>query len=1120
MIKPYVPSSVKKLYDRLEKYGYRRPTQTDREIAPYIEAEKERVNWKKGLLEPIEAIFDLLQRGQYVTANVGQELRDFFEKRDKINIGKAVAEGITGQTKGDWTDVIDWDPQTKAGKVVRDVTGLGLNILLDPLTYVGFGASDDAVKAAKKVGEDVARIIPKELSKNPEMLQKLARTVDPADLKKVAQEGEEAVVKYLQEKGGGDVAKYINDTIKTARKRALREPADEIFEETQKRAKSILDEDTARIKDAFTDKAPTLGNMRSYYSQMEQVTNNPVADIVFDTSSRYAGAGTRSIRLFGKDYFVGERYPKYVQAWDAAGRYLAKTGPGKVLAKAVWSLTGPDSKIGKLKAAFGVRTPYEDMLNNIRRSTGRTLEYRVHTEVQAVDDIISPLNDESRRKVSDALMRSQQTTARAEGLDEVEIVAFDSIRALQKDWYRRMEYAKAKKVISDVGYIENYLPMKSKKQFYRRVGKVRGPTKPQFTKRRYDTFEGAIDREIEKVKWIWGVDDEAAEKIVRGGGAGLEVDLEKLLKTRAVAQAKLDNRVQLIEQFREFGIDKRNLIGDTGDPVVAFKKGNAAIDELGLRSIDDPGLEGYLFDRTTAGILERAAVFSSSDETLKGVGSAISNYTSWIKGWLTLSPGFHSRNMISNNITGFMNYGGDWLNPKTGFYASMGTFLGLNGRQATERHLKKLGVSDGKILQLFNTKFSGRTLEELANTAAERGVISRAIMGFDPELSEKAGSAVRKLNPFSTDFAGFKASHAVGNVIESTPRFQAFLIDVKRYGGKNMESAIDSAVLNAKKYFFDYNDLTPFEKKVMKRIIPFYSWLRKNIALQFETLVSKPDMYGLIPKVESSIRGDVDKEDMPSWMRELGYIPLNKQVQKLLGVENAAFWPNAPYQDLNKLPIKFQMTESGVPVPVMRSAKETLNEIVTNAHPALKSMLETIPADGYDLFYQTELGDTREAPGISQMLQKTPGILTAVDGVLRTLGHEGLQVEIRGNKLYMESKTAKLLEENIPFLKKIDQWLSLPRALFDPFEKTMEETFGLASGYDGIEQILQTLSFYGGVKFKQLDIEAEREREAENILREAEEEMYQARRQRPGYETRSKEYWDNRAERRKRLVGY
>jgi hypothetical protein len=120
----------------------------------------------------------------------------------------------------------------------------------------------------------------------------------------------------------------------------------------------------------------------------------------------------------------------------------------------------------------------------------------------------------------------------------------------------------------------------------------------------------------------------------------------------------------------------------------------------------------------------------------------------------------------------------------------------------------------------------------------------------------------------------------------------------------------------------------------------------------------------------------------------------------------------------------------------------------------------------------------------------------------------------------MESKTAKLLEENIPFLKKIDQWLSLPRALFDPFEKTMEETFGLASGYDGIEQILQTLSFYGGVKFKQLDIEAEREREAENILREAEEEMYQARRQRPGYETRSKEYWDNRAERRKRLVGY
>ena len=50
----------------------------------------------------------------------------------------------------------------------------------------------------------------------------------------------------------------------------------------------------------------------------------------------------------------------------------------------------------------------------------------------------------------------------------------------------------------------------------------------------------------------------------------------------------------------------------------------------------------------------------------------------------------------------------------------------------------------------------------------------------------------------------------------------------------------DQAAIHVKKHLFDYDNLSKFEKEFMRRGIPFYTWTRKNLALQLQTLSTKP----------------------------------------------------------------------------------------------------------------------------------------------------------------------------------------------------------------------------------------------------------------------------------------
>jgi hypothetical protein len=259
--------------------------------------------------------------------------------------------------------------------------------------------------------------------------------------------------------------------------------------------------------------------------------------------------------------------------------------------------------------------------------------------------------------------------------------------------------------------------------------------------------------------------------------------------------------------------------------------------------------------------------------------------------------------------------------------------------------------------------------------------------------------------------------------------------------------------------------------------------------------------------------GAPGQREFPEWMQELGMIPIAETDEGLYRM----FWPNYPYQDINKLPIKFEM-RGGVPVPVAQDPWQTVSDIAQDAHPLIKNIIEVI--GGVDIFYREPLGEVRKAPRLTRVFTKSPGMLTFLDGLLRRVGFEdGLKADVNDKgQLVMDAKMAKVLEDNIILLDRIPQFLDLPELLVPAIEKVKQRVTGAVDDYEGTEEALQVLSFYLGIKMKESDIEEERFRRNQEMIEEAQAERRKAERYTPQHMQRSLK-WQQQAKRTQRKLG-
>ena len=133
------------------------------------------------------------------------------------------------------------------------------------------------------------------------------------------------------------------------------------------------------------------------------------------------------------------------------------------------------------------------------------------------------------------------------------------------------------------------------------------------------------------------------------------------------------------------------------------------------------------------------------------------------------------------------------------------------------------------------------------------GRIEKLFDSQDPFIKK----AWKEANLFSMDNRIFKTGRHVSQMVEEQARVTNFVANLRATGDPFL------AAQRTKMFLFDYGNLTNFEKTFLKRIMPFYTFTRKNLELQVKTLLTTPG------RIEAEITGIQNLGDILSGDKKL-----------------------------------------------------------------------------------------------------------------------------------------------------------------------------------------------------------------------------------------------------------
>ncbi len=297
---------------------------------------------------------------------------------------------------------------------------------------------------------------------------------------------------------------------------------------------------------------------------------------------------------------------------------------------------------------------------------------------------------------------------------------------------------------------------------------------------------------------------------------------------------------------------------------------------------------------------------------------------------------FHVRNYVSGIIQNYEALGIGALNPKTIAAGQKMAYLLSTGKGAKGGLIMVNGKPEkfARVFDSFANRFGSDTFfqhEFLQSVDTGTEIASVA-----PVLGKQSlKSTVKTLGLGSTGIP-FRAGRAVGQFIEYQQKAVAYLTALGQ--GKSIPDALNMA----ERAGFDYRSLTAFESQIMRRLIPFYSFTRKNIELQLKTLGENPQRINQVLAFLKNIGeqpSPEEKKNLPDYIR--GYLGI-----KLSDLPNG---------------LKVYISNFGTPIEQFANLVNG-NPIlfaISMTNPMLKAPIEL--GIGKDSFRQKDLKDVYDA---------------------------------------------------------------------------------------------------------------------------------------------------------------
>lgn len=443
------------------------------------------------------------------------------------------------------------------------------------------------------------------------------------------------------------------------------------------------------------------------------------------------------------------------------------------------------------------------------------------------------------------------------------------------------------------------------------------------------------------------------------------------------------------------------------------------------------------FNPADAKMVEDFLAAFGKDEAIDKLWKSYDRVNNLFKASVTsIWPAFHGRNAISNVFLNFLDIGIHALNPAN--HVLVASTMLKEARYS--KLMGKIDMGDAtamKELEEMNNNVVFRDKYNYNWSFGElRQAIRKNVIAFNPnitgfvdwsqtprEMAEgisknlvqtttkgKLQQAKRSANFFTQDFLPYRTGRVVGSAVEDHARLLNFMVNLKKTGDVQMAAA------RTKQFLFDYQNLTKFEKTFLRRVIPFYTFMRKNVELQVKTLFTNPGRISTeihaVQSVGEVLSGasltDEEREKLPDWMKSSLLIPVSKRG----GVLEVITGLSTPIESLFKI--------------------ARPNEMLSSVSPLVRLPVEM--ASGFSFFHAQNISERTRADEFAS----APKIIQDFIGMHKIVRDDGkvVLVSLRPER--------KHLIENLPPFSRI--WTQLGD-LGDPNisseAKTLESIFGL-----------------------------------------------------------------------------
>lgn len=539
----------------------------------------------------------------------------------------------------------------------------------------------------------------------------------------------------------------------------------------------------------------------------------------------------------------------------AKGIGATAKGAGEIALKGIGKLA-PETEAGLRLAGTGLQD-----------AIGRAFQYGYKTSKGATEDVLTFLSKEQKAKLGLAASNLDRLGTGVLTQPQREELALKMIAGKRADFGAR-EAGKTQEEITKIAQEA----AKSSDPIVQKAIEEQSARGKQFaegiTENPYETYfpfikKDKLERFLNENKGM-KVGSEGYRKQFKNllTNENLELDPAKAFFTR-------ESQIVSDKMTKDF---LNSYVGKYGKTLDEFKNSDEALKE-GYHLIKEKGIFGkeigYANEFDTKLIRDSISPeFQTVNMLAKATG--FDAVTSLFKRSVTgLFAPFHIRNYASGLMQNFETLGVDALNPKNIAVGQKIALLIGKGKKFPSDIINVGGKSMKfrDVIQPFADRFSGDTFYNTDfNLALKNGSELNTLAGI---FSKQRIKETVKTIGLGQEAIPFKVGRAIGQFIEHQQKATAYITALGQ--GKKIPEALKIASDAG----FDYRALTSFESQIMRRIIPFYSFTRKNITLQMQTLGENPQRINQIlsffGNIGSAIGGkmtDEEKKNIPDFIKE------------------------------------------------------------------------------------------------------------------------------------------------------------------------------------------------------------------------------------------------------------